>query len=159
MEKISIVIHPQSIVHSLVEFSDGVMLAQLSHPDMRIPIQYALTHPARIKTQVKRLDLTKEKELNFDQPDFSRFPCLKLALVAGSRGGTAPVVLSSSNEEAVQAFIDGKIAFTSIDRVVAGVLGLHEVRNHPTLDDVQQVDGWARREARRVIGSMEKQKK
>jgi 1-deoxy-D-xylulose-5-phosphate reductoisomerase len=151
MEKISIVIHPQSIVHSLVEFADGAMLAQLSNPDMRLPIQYALTHPRRFKTSIKKLELEQVKELHFAAPDFSRFPCLKLALDAGKRGGTAPVALSSSNEEAVQAFIERKISFMSIARVVGAVLKRHPVRNKPTLHDVLEVDGWARREARAII--------
>ncbi|MCG3203569.1 MAG: 1-deoxy-D-xylulose 5-phosphate reductoisomerase [Elusimicrobia bacterium] len=151
MEKISIVIHPQSIVHSLVEFSDGAHLAQLSHPDMRLPIQYAMTHPRRIKTSVKPLDLAKVGRLDFAEPDFSRFPCLQLALSAGRRGGTAPTALSSSNEVAVRAFIDKKISFMAIPKVVAGVLKKHKVRNSPTLDDVLEVDNWARIEAQKII--------
>lgn len=151
MEKISIVIHPQSIVHSLVEFADGAMLAQLSHPDMRLPIQYALTHPKRCKTPVKPLDLAQVGELNFASPDFSRFPCLKLALDAGKQGGTMPTALSSSNEEAVYAFIDGKISFMSIPKVVASVLKKHRSRPKPTLEDVQDVDTWARAQAQELI--------
>ena len=151
MEKISIVIHPQSIVHSLVEFADGAMLAQLSHPDMRIPIQYALTHPKRIPSSVKRLELDAVGRLDFAKPDFSRFPCLQLALNAGRTGGTAPTALSSSNEVAVRAFIDKQISFMSIPKVVSAVLKKHKVRNKPTLNDVLEVDAWAREEAHKFI--------
>lgn len=151
MEKISIVIHPQSIVHSLVEFADGAMLAQLSHPDMRLPIQYALTHPRRTKTQVKPLDLAQVRELNFAAPDFSQFPCLNLALEAGKQGGTAPAALSAANEEAVRAFLDGRISFMSIPKVVSGVLRKHKPHSKPALEDVLEVDRWARQEAQQLI--------
>ncbi len=127
MDRISIVIHPQSIVHSLVEFEDGAMLAQLSHPDMRLPIQYALTHPERMKTTVKKLNLEDVGRLDFSAPDFTRFPCLKLALDAGRRGGTAPVTLSAANEVSVRAFIEKEISFMAIPRVVAEVLRRHAV--------------------------------
>jgi 1-deoxy-D-xylulose-5-phosphate reductoisomerase len=156
MEKIDIVIHPQSIVHSLVEYADGAMLAQLSHPDMRIPIQYALTHPQRAQTPVRRLDLAQVRELTFAKPDFSRFPCLKLALNAGRVGGTAPAILSSSNEEAVQAFLKGRLSFMQIPRVVAAVLKKHVVKANPTLQDVLSVDVSARRMAREWIDSSPK---
>ncbi len=159
MAKISIVIHPQSIVHSLVEFADGAMLGQLSHPDMRLPIQYALTHPRRVSTAVKRLELDQVGQLTFAKPDFSRFPCLKLALEAGKRGGTAPAALSSSNEEAVRAFIDKRISFMTIPKVVSSVLKKHDVRNKPTLDDVWQVDAWARAEAKKFIERFERKRK
>ncbi len=151
MEKISIVIHPQSIVHSLVEFADGAMLAQLSHPDMRLPIQYALTHPKRMISALKSLELDQVGRLDFAKPDFSKFPCLQLALDAGKKGGTAPTALSSSNEEAVKSFIEGKLSFMSIPKVVAGVLKKHKVRNNPSLDDVFEVDAWAREEAQKII--------
>lgn len=156
MDKISIVIHPQSIVHSLVEFADGAMLAQLSHPDMRLPIQYALTHPRRVTTAVRKLELDQVSRLDFAKPDFSRFPCLQLALDAGRRGGTAPTALSSSNEEAVKAFIERRISFMSIPAVVAAVLKKHNVRNKPALEHVFEVDAWAREEARQIIGTLEK---
>lgn len=151
MEKISILIHPESIVHSLVEFEDGALLAQLSHPDMRIPIQYALTHPDRIETSVRRLKLEEVRALHFDRPDFSRFPCLRLALAAGEKGGTAPAALSSANEEAVRAFINKEIRFTDIAAVSAAVLKKHKVRNQPTLEDVLAIDRWARNEARQFM--------
>lgn len=159
MSKIHILIHPQSIVHSLVEYADGALLAQLSHPDMRLPIQYALTHPERVTTKIKRLHLEDVKRLDFASPDFSRFPCLKLALDAGEKGGTAPVALSSANEVAVHAFINGKISFMTIPTVVKGVLKKHRVRQKPTLDDVLSVDLWAREEAKNLIDAFTKRKK
>jgi len=155
-EKISIVIHPQSIVHSLVEFTDGAMLAQLSHPDMRLPIQYALTYPKRYDTPIKRLDLEAVGKLEFAKPDFSRFPCLRLALEAGRKGGTAPVALSSSNEVAVKAFIDKRISFMGIPQVVRKVVQTHSFRNHPSLNDVLGMDRWARQKAESLIQKMEK---
>lgn len=156
MDRISIVIHPQSIVHSLVEFKDGAMLAQLSHPDMRLPIQYALMHPARMKTPVRPLVLEEIKTLDFADPDFSRFPCLKLALWAGRRGGTAPAVLSASNEEAVRAFISRRITFMSIPRIISQVLKKQQIIHDPSLNDILGADAWAREEARRVIERSEK---
>jgi len=156
MDKISIVIHPQSIVHSLVEFSDGAVLAQLSHPDMRLPIQYALTYPQRLPTQLKRLHLPEVGTLNFFSPDFSRFPCLKLALDAGRKGGTAPTVLSAANEEAVEAFIQKRISFMSIPKVVANVLKKHHNQRHPSLPEVFKIDHWAREMAQNVIQKLEK---
>lgn len=156
MDRISIVIHPQSIVHSLVEFEDGAMLAQLSHPDMRLPIQYALTHPDRQKTALRRLELKDVKRLDFAKPDFSRFPCLRLALTAGRRGGTAPVALSSSNEEAVRAYLDERIGFTEIVRVVRHVVRRHRFRRRASLSDVLSVDKEARAMAQEYIQEMEK---
>jgi 1-deoxy-D-xylulose-5-phosphate reductoisomerase len=144
MEKIAIVIHPQSIVHSLVEYADGASLAQLSHPDMRLPIQYALTYPGRMPTTVKALRLEDVGRLEFAAPDFSRFPCLRLAIEAGKRGGTAPAALSAANEVAVKAFIDGQLTFMGIPALVQRVLSKHKVRNKPSLDDVLEVDRWAR---------------
>jgi len=159
MEKISIVVHPQSIVHSLVEFEDGALLAQLSHPDMRLPIQYALTHPARMKTAIKKLRLEEVGKLDFAAPDFRRFPCLKLALQAGKKGGTAPVALSSGNETAVQAFISHRISFMSIPKVVSYVLKKHRFRNNPSLKDVVHVDQWSKETAEKFISKLEKNKK
>ena len=153
MEKITIVIHPQSIVHSLVEYVDGAMLGQLSHPDMRLPIQYALSHPSRAATAVKPLKLDEVARLDFAAPDFSRFPCLKIALDAGKRGGTAPAALSAANEVAVKAFIDGQITFMGIPSLVSSVLARHKVRNKPTLNDVLEVDRWAREQAQADVDS------
>lgn len=159
MSKVHILIHPQSIVHSLVEFRDGALLAQLSHPDMRLPIQYALTHPNRAETKIKMLHLEEVKRLDFASPDFSRFPCLKLALQAGEKGGTAPVALSSANEEAVRAFINERITFMTIPAVVSRVMKKHTVRNNPTLKDVLSIDQWARKEANDIINTLTTRKK
>jgi 1-deoxy-D-xylulose-5-phosphate reductoisomerase len=156
MEKIEILIHPQSIVHSLVEYEDGASLAQLSHPDMRIPIQYALTYPARNQTPVKKLNLDEVGRLDFAKPDFSRFPALKLALEAGKRGGTAPVVLSSANEEAVRAFLEKRISFMAIPKIVEVVVSAHAFKATPRLSEVVALDAWAREEAGRKILSLEK---
>jgi 1-deoxy-D-xylulose-5-phosphate reductoisomerase len=156
MKKIEILIHPQSIVHSLVEFEDGASLAQLSHPDMRIPIQYALTYPSRNQTPTKKLNLEEVGRLDFAKPDFSRFPALKLALEAGIRGGTAPAVLSASNEVAVRAFLEKKISFMAIPRVVAAVLTAHKFNAAPRLAEVVAIDQWARKEAADIIVSLEK---
>lgn len=151
IDQIKIVIHPQSIIHSMVEFDDGASLAQLSHPDMRIPIQYAMTYPERIHTSVKKLDLEDVGQLTFAKPDFSRFPCLKLALDAGRKGGTAPVALSASNEVAVHAFIAGRIRFTEIPNVVNHALVRHTFKSKPTMSDVFETDTWARSEAENLI--------
>lgn len=156
MRKIGILIHPQSIVHSMVEFADGACLAQLSHPDMRIPIQYAMTYPSRNQTPVKQLNLEEVGRLDFARPDFSRFPALKLALEAGERGGTAPVVLSSGNEEAVRAFLEKRITFMSIPKVVERVLAAHKFIASPRLSEVLSLDAWSRQEAARIISTMEK---
>ena len=140
----------------MVEFEDGSNLAQLSHPDMRIPIQYALTYPFRNQTEVRRLKLEEVQNLEFYKPDFSRFPCLGLALKAGRRGGTAPAVLNAANEEAVQAFISGTIGFGDISKVVAGVLTNHSFQKAPNLERILKMDEWARDKARKVIQKMEK---
>ncbi|OGR82926.1 MAG: 1-deoxy-D-xylulose-5-phosphate reductoisomerase [Elusimicrobia bacterium RIFCSPLOWO2_01_FULL_54_10] len=147
LEKIQIVIHRQSIIHSAVEFEDGSILAQMSHPDMCLPIQYALTYPERKPCPIPRLDFAKMKQLDFAEPDFRKFPCLELALSAGKAGGTAPCVLSAANEVAVYAFLAGKIKFTDIPKIVARVLGKHKIIKKPGLEDILDADRGARREA------------
>jgi 1-deoxy-D-xylulose-5-phosphate reductoisomerase len=149
LDDIQIVIHPQSIVHSLVEFDDGSMLAQLSHPDMRIPIQYALTHPERRPTPVKPLRLEEIQKLEFYEPDFRRFPCLDLVLRAGRAGGLKPAVVNGANEVAVKSFLDHKIPFTGIARVVGDTLKAWRgsSASRYTLEDVLAADRWARRTA------------
>jgi 1-deoxy-D-xylulose-5-phosphate reductoisomerase len=151
IDDVQIVVHPQSIVHSLVEFEDGAMLAQMSHPDMRIPIQYALTHPERRPTPVKPLALDEIRTLEFFPPDFRRFPCLEIALEAGRRGGLWPAVMNGANEAAVRAFLDGKIGFTGIPRLIRAVLGSFskskEFSGRPGLAAVLAADAWARRAA------------
>jgi len=151
ISRIDVLIHPQSIVHSLVEFIDGSLLAQMGIPDMRIPIAYALTYPARIHTHLPRLDLGKIKHLEFQKPDIKRFPCLKLAYEAGICGGTMPVVLNAANEIAVEMFIKGAINFVDLPRIIDKVLDKHDSVKTPTLEDILTADEWARAQTRELI--------
>jgi 1-deoxy-D-xylulose-5-phosphate reductoisomerase len=153
-DKISVVVHPQSIVHSLVEFVDGALKAQLSAPDMRLPIQYALSYPERWPGPGwGRLRLEEAAPLTFEPPDPTRFPCLRLAVEAGRAGGTSPTVLSAADEVAVSRFLEGRLTFTGIPRLIEAVLSQHSPIPHPTLDQVLEADAWARQiaqeEARR----------
>ena len=142
---IEIIIHPQSIVHSMVEFADGSIKAQLSCPDMRLPIQYALSYPERVPNpQLQRLDWSKINSLNFQQPDMDRFPCLRLAIEAGERGGTYPAVLCAADEVAVALFLSGSIGFTDIARLIERVLEQHQAVAHPAMEDIEAADAWAR---------------
>ncbi|MCK9582072.1 MAG: 1-deoxy-D-xylulose-5-phosphate reductoisomerase [Endomicrobiales bacterium] len=143
-EKIEIVIHPQSVVHSLVEFVDGSTLAQMSEPDMRIAIQYAITYPERFKSCAKPLDLSRPRTLEFFPPDFRRFPCLELALNAGRMGGLMPVVLNAANEVAVELFLDNKIKFTDIAQIVAKALKGFKNKKNPALNDIIFTDAVVR---------------
>jgi 1-deoxy-D-xylulose-5-phosphate reductoisomerase len=156
LENIHVVIHPQSIVHSLVEFEDGAMLAQLSHPDMRLPIQYALTHPERYPTSVRPLRLEEIEKLEFYKPDFHRFPCLDLALRAGRLGGTWPAVFNGANEVAVRAFLEERIRFTGIPKLIASVMKAYRPKNsahgREGLDSILSADLWARQEAWGLVG-------
>jgi len=151
MDKIEIVIHPQSIVHSLVEFEDGSVLAQMSNPDMRLPIQYALTYPERCGSLVARLDLAKAGKLEFFKPDFNKFPCLGIALGAAKTGGTMPAVMNAANEAAVMAFLDERINFDVIPRVIAKVMSEHRVKRAPGLKDILEADQKARTRAEEII--------
>jgi 1-deoxy-D-xylulose-5-phosphate reductoisomerase len=145
IDNISVIIHPQSIIHSMVEFKDGSVKAQLSYPDMRLPIQYALSYPERLANpELPRLDWSSIKELTFEEPDFDTFPCLRLAIEAGRRGGTCPAVLCAADEIAVQLFISRAIKFTDIARLVEKALQEHEAIDHPTLDEILAADTWAR---------------
>jgi 1-deoxy-D-xylulose-5-phosphate reductoisomerase len=145
--RVRVVIHPQSIVHSLVEFVDGSMLAQLSTPDMCLPIQYALTYPARIGSERVQTNLAKLGQLTFEEPDRDRFPALDLAQKAGEIGGTLPAVLNAANEMAVNAFIEGRIGFPEISQTVARVMDRHAVVARPRLEQILEADTWARHEA------------
>lgn len=157
-DQIDIVIHPQSIVHSLVEFKDGAVLAQLSHPDMRLPIQYALTYPARRECPIKPLDLAQVSRLEFYPPDFERFPCLALALEAGRRGGTLPTAVSAANEVAVQAFLAHQISFTDIPQILENIMNRHPRQvPDPDLEEILAIDHWARRATRELIQAGRKQ--
>ncbi|HSP42382.1 MAG TPA: 1-deoxy-D-xylulose-5-phosphate reductoisomerase [Luteolibacter sp.] len=152
MGKIDVVIHPQSIIHSMVEFIDGSVLAQLSRTDMCFPIQYALTWPERVKGGLQPLDFAALAKLEFEQPRHADFPALKLAREAGLVGGTLPAVLNAANEVAVDAFRAGRIAFPGIWQCVAAVMEAHEVRPSSTLEAVVAADEWARRKAAGYCG-------
>ena len=144
---IEVVIHPQSIVHSLVEYVDGSLIAQLSNPDMRVPIAHALGYPERIASGARPLDLTAMKDLSFERPDERRFPCLRLAYQALEHGGTAPAVLNAANEVAVDAFLARRLPFTSIARVIADTLAAVPRAPAADLDAVMAADDQARRAA------------
>lgn len=147
LEQIEVVVHPESLVHSLVEFIDGSVIAQLGRPDMRLPIQYALTYPRRLAAPWPRLDLVGRK-LTFLPPDTERFPALRLAREAALTGGTAPTVLNSANEVAVAAFLAGRLSFPGIAELVERVLDAHEVQPDPDLEQVLAADAWARERSR-----------
>jgi 1-deoxy-D-xylulose-5-phosphate reductoisomerase len=147
MGRVSVVVHPQSVVHSLVEFVDGSMLAQLSTPDMCLPIQYALTYPERMPNGRVQTNLARLGSLTFEEPDLDRFPSLGLARKAGEIGGTLPAVLNAANEVAVEAFVNRQISFPQISEAVRRTMEGHQVTVHPTLDQVLAADAWARREA------------
>jgi 1-deoxy-D-xylulose-5-phosphate reductoisomerase len=154
-DRIDVVVHPQSIVHSMVELRDGSVIAQLSTPDMRLPIQYALAYPERWDTDRPALDLARLGRLDFCQPDLDRFPCLRLAYDALARGGASPIVLNAANEVAVAAFLDGRLAFPGIARLIAEALDAVPPASHPrTLADVREVDGWARRVSADIVGTL-----
>jgi 1-deoxy-D-xylulose-5-phosphate reductoisomerase len=145
LERIDVLLHRESIVHSLVEFRDGSVKAQLGAPDMRLPIQCALTYPERLPgTSVPRLDLSRIGTLNFGTPDMKRYPCLSLALEAGRRGGTFPAVLCAADEIAIQHFLAGHLRFTEIARVIEGALSAHGGTAEPTLDEIVAADASAR---------------
>ena len=144
LDSIDVVIHPESIIHSLVEFVDGSMLAQLSLPDMRFAIQHTLTYPERMDGGLPTLNLVEAGALHFQEPDQDRFPCLRLARQAAETGGTVPAVLSAANEVAVQMFLDGRISFSGIWETIETVLSKHSVTADPTMDDVIAADAWAR---------------
>ncbi len=141
--------HPQSIVHSLVEFVDGSVIAQLSPPDMKLPIQYALTWPERTGGISPRLDWTDTMTLEFHPPDYDAFPALKLGFEVAERGGTCGAVLNAANEVAVERFLTGTLKFNDIPRVSRAVLDRHEFDSQPTLTGLLRLDEWAREEARK----------
>ncbi|MEE2924530.1 MAG: 1-deoxy-D-xylulose-5-phosphate reductoisomerase [bacterium] len=149
---IDVVVHPQSIIHSMVEFEDSSVLAQLGWPDMTIPIHYALTHPQRMPLEsLPSLDLVKIGQLSFEAPDIKRFPCLKLAYEASRNGHSYPAVLNASNEVAVEAFLEGKINFSGIPRTIEWCLEKHKVIKEPTVMDVLEVDRLSRKLCRQYI--------
>ena len=151
-ERVTVLIHPQSVVHSMVEFVDGTVLAQLGVTDMRLPIQYALSYPERWEAAIPGMDFTQAMRLEFDAPDRQRFPCLGLAYRALEAGGSLPAVLNAANEEAVSAFLDGLIPFTAIPEAIQGVMEAHAPQAVSRLEDVLEADAWARHQARQVLG-------
>ncbi len=151
VERIRIIIHPQAVVHGMVELKDGSCLAHLSPCDMRLPIQYALSFPERWTTPWPRVNWTTLDGLQFFEPDLERFPCLRLAMDAAAVGGTAPVVLSAANETVVQAFLREEASFADIPRVIRGVLAQHHPVAHPSLETILQVDEWARGVAQDIL--------
>jgi 1-deoxy-D-xylulose-5-phosphate reductoisomerase len=154
-DQIDVVIHPQSIVHSMVELIDGSVIAQLGITDMRLPIQYACSYPDRWEASLPSLDFTRAGPLEFSPPPLDRFPCLALAYDALRAGGTLPVVLNAANEIAVELFLDGKLGFTSIPRLLRKTMDAHRIDTVSTLDVVRQTDTWARTEARVIAGELE----
>jgi 1-deoxy-D-xylulose-5-phosphate reductoisomerase len=145
MARVGVLVHPQSIVHSLVEFVDGALLAQLSTPDMCLPIQYALTYPDRAPSERVQTDFARLGSLTFEEPDLERFPSVELARKAGTIGGTLPAVLNAANEVAVEAFVNRKINFPQIFETVRRTMDAHKVVLHPSLEQILEADGWARR--------------
>jgi 1-deoxy-D-xylulose-5-phosphate reductoisomerase len=150
--KIDINIHPQSIIHSMVEYIDGCVMAQLGVPDMKAPIAYALTYPERIPTGVKPLDLTSLSGLNFFTPDHDRFPALQLAFRALEDGESMPAVLNAANEVAVEAFLNGRIKFTEIPVIIEKTMDAHQPHTFATIEDVLVADRWGRDKARDILG-------
>jgi 1-deoxy-D-xylulose-5-phosphate reductoisomerase len=150
-DRIEVVVHPQSVVHSMVETTDGATMAQLSLPDMRLPIGYALAYPYRLTTPFGSIDWAHLSRLDFEPPDFAAFPCLGIAYSAGRAGGTAPAVVSGANEVAVEAFLQGRIRWTQISEVIAETLDDHDVVNPQSVDEILEADAWSRRRAEAAL--------
>ncbi|WP_105618020.1 1-deoxy-D-xylulose-5-phosphate reductoisomerase [Vallitalea okinawensis] len=144
IKDLEVVVHPQSIIHSMVLYQDGSYMAQLGQPDMRVPIQYALTYPKRIKNNFQRLDFTGLKDLTFEKPDQGTFQCLQLAFDALARKGTQPTVLNAANEEAVNLFLNNQCSFLDIPEIILQSMDAHRNILEPTLDDILEVENWTR---------------
>ena len=153
-ERIEVVVHPQSVVHSMVEYVDGSVIAQLGHPDMRTPIAQALAFPERIDAGVPALDLSRIGALTFEKPDFERFPALRLAYDALRAGGTAPTVLNAANEVAVAAFLEGRLPFLHITAAIEEAMASVQVETPVTLDDVTAADALARARANQIVSRL-----
>ena len=151
LDRLQVVIHPEAVVHALIELVDGTLLAQLSPCDMRFPIQYALSFPERWDTTLPRLSLTQLSALRFFEPDLDQFPCLRLALEVASAGGSLCAVLNGANDVAVQAYLEDQMSFLDISRVIAETLEHHTPIAHPTLDEILAVDAWSRQTAQELI--------
>jgi 1-deoxy-D-xylulose-5-phosphate reductoisomerase len=158
-DQIEIIIHPQSIIHSMVELADTSVLAQLGWPDMKLPLLYCLSWPERLETPWRRLDLTAVGQLSFRAPDRQKYPCMELAYAAGRAGGTMPAVLNAANEQAVALFLEEMIHFLDIPRLIERVCDRHRAdhRPAPSLDDVLAVDAWARQATREAAASLQVQ--
>lgn len=154
-DQISVLVHPQSIVHSMVAYRDGSVIAQMGTPDMRTPIAHALGWPQRIEAGVDRLNLAQMNDLSFEEPDLERFPCLGLAFGAMRRGDSAPAVLNAANEVAVESFLDGRLAFDRVPQLVDAVLGAATIRPLRSLEDVLEADAEARRAARQAVSRLQ----
>lgn len=154
-EQIEVVVHPQSIVHSLVEFKDHSTIAQMGYPDMKVPIQLALFYPDRVENNIESLNLAQVATLTFEKPDISVFRCLGLAYESIKIGGSMPTVLNAANEIAVEAFLDKKVHFTEISQILEKVMNKHNTVDNPDLDEVLEVDKWARALASNVIGRLD----
>jgi len=153
-DNISIVIHPQSIIHSMVQFCDGSVTAQMSSPDMRLPIQYALSYPYRIDSTIERIDFSKIARFDFHSPDTEKFPAIKLAYKAVEMGGNIPCAMNAANEVAVNSFLDQKISFLTIMKVVEGVMASTYYIQNPALEDIYDTDRISRLKANDIIGSL-----
>ena len=147
VEQVEVIVHPEAIIHSLVEFIDGSVLAQLAVTDMRIPIQYALTYPQRRRSSLAPLNLVEQKNLTFEAPDPVKFPALSLGYQAGQTGGTMPAVLNAANEVCVQAFLEDRLPFLEIPTTIEAVLSRHRLMTHPSLAEIFEADRWARAQA------------
>jgi 1-deoxy-D-xylulose-5-phosphate reductoisomerase len=156
MKRVEVVIHPQSIVHSMVEFADGSTLAQLSHSNMRFPIQYAVTWPDRVPNSLPPLDFSKLSKLEFSTPRYDDFPALNLARRAGEIGGTLPAVMNAANEIAVAAFLDRQVRFPDIWQIVEEVMNRHKSVAHADLDAILEADQWARAQARKCVEALKR---
>lgn len=151
IDKIDIVIHPQSVIHSMVEFTDGCVMAQMSNPNMRLPIQYALSYPERTDCYIKPLNLTEIAKLEFYKPDFNKFECLKIAYDCAKKGSSMPAVMNAANETAVKYFLDGKISFTDIPKIVKKVVSNHKIIKTKNINKYIEIDKTARQETLKII--------
>jgi 1-deoxy-D-xylulose-5-phosphate reductoisomerase len=152
IDNIRVIVHPQSIIHSMVEFIDGSVKAQLSCPDMRLPIQYALSYPERIDNpRLPRIDWNSMSSLTLARPDYDKFPCLKLAIEAGKKGGTCPAVLCAADEVAVELFLSRRIQFVDMAHIIERVLEQHQKVDHPSLEEIVAADAWARERVLKLV--------
>ena len=151
LSQIEVIIHPEAVIHSMVEFFDGIILAQISITDMRIPIHYALTYPEHLANALPSLDFFKLKRINFQKPNIKRFPCLRLAIQAQQESGSMPCVLNAADEVAVDAFLNKRINFTDLPRIIAQVMGDHRKIADPSLEEILDTDAWAKIRTREIL--------